>query len=159
MKKNICKVVVKNSNIHGRGVFASKDIKKGERVIEYVGRKVSKEESDKVFEETIELAKGNETLGEVYLFELNDEYDVDGNVEENDARFINHSCMPNCETEIEDDRIWVVAKKSIKKGEEILYNYGFEYDVHEDYPCKCGAENCIGYIVDEEHWDKIKNKK
>jgi len=69
---------------------------------------------------------------------------------------INHSCDPNCEVEIIRGHIWITAIKDIKKGEELGYDYGYDYDDFKDHPCKCGSKNCIGYIVAEEHWPKVK---
>ena len=150
-------IIVENSSIHGKGVFASKDIKKGTKIIEYVGEKISKEESDVRATEQEEKSK-NSDEGAVYIFDINDEFDIDGNVEWNTARLINHSCNPNCETEQdEDDRVWIIAMKDIKKGEEITYNYGYEYDNYEEHLCRCGSDNCVGYIVAEKHWKKLKS--
>ena len=149
---------VRNSKIHGKGIFAKIDIPKNSKVIEYVGEKVTKKESDRRFEQTLEKSEKDNSKGEVYLFELDDEYDIDGDISWNTAKWINHSCEPNCETEIEGDKIWIVSTKDIKKGEEICYNYGFGWEEHEDYPCKCGTSKCVGYILDEEQWHRLKKK-
>jgi uncharacterized protein len=158
-KTNSKYIEVRNSPIHGTGVFAACDIPKGTKIIEYVGKKISKDEADEIADKQYELGeKGTE--GHVYIFEINDDYDIDGNVSWNTARFMNHSCSPNCETEQdEDDRIWVTSIKDIKKGEEISYNYGYDLDNWKDHPCRCGSENCVGYIVAEKHWDKLKKRK
>ena len=151
------KYVVRKSKIHGTGAFALKYIKKGERIAEYLGRKISKEESEKIYEKLQEKLKNNHEQGEVYIFDLNDEWDLDGDVPNNPAKFINHSCNPNAETEQdEDDRIWISATKDIKEGEEITFNYGYNLENYKDNPCKCGSENCIGYILDEKYWKKVK---
>ena len=147
---------IEDSKVHGMGIFAKKDIKKGAKIIEYVGDKISKEEAEKRAERQLELSLGNKECGAVYIFELNDEFDIDGNVEWNPARYMNHSCEPNCEIEIEDDRIWIIALRDIKKGEELNYNYGYDLEDFKEHICKCGAGRCIGYIVDEDHWDKVK---
>lgn len=151
-------IVVKESSIHNKGVFASKDIPKETKIIEYVGRKITKKEADDVSDETLEKSKSNSEYGAVYLFTLDKDHDIDGNVSWNTARLMNHSCDPNCETEIINRKIWIVSSKDIKKGEEISYDYGFELDNYEDHICKCGAKNCIGYIVKKEHWIKIRKK-
>lgn len=151
-------IKIKESAIHHKGVFAEKDILKGTKIIEYIGEKITKEESEKRADEQLEKAKKNPNEGEVYIFELNDEYDIDGNVPENDAKYINHSCNPNCEIENDGSHIWIVAKRDIKKGEELFYNYGYDLENFEDTPCRCGAENCIGYIVGEEHWTELRKK-
>ncbi len=149
-------IVVKNSGIHNKGVFAAKDIPKGTKVIEYVGRKVTKKESDEIADRDLDANKENPDKGAVYLFELNKRYDIDGNVEWNTARLINHSCEPNCETDIQDGRIWIIAVREIKKGEEITYDYCYDLDSWEEHPCKCGSENCVGYIVVEDKRGKLK---
>lgn len=148
----------KRSKIHLQGVFATKDIPKGTRIIEYVGRKLTKKQSDDVFEEQFEKSENHTKDGGVYLFELNKRYDIDGNVSWNTARLINHGCDPNAETDIIRGHIYIIATRDIKKGEEILYNYGFDIDNYEDHPCLCGSPKCMGYIVDEDLWPKLKRK-
>lgn len=103
--------------------------------------------------------KTDKTKGAVYLFDLNKRYDIDGDVPYNTARYINHSCTPNCETHIIRGHIWIEALKDIKKGEEITYNYGYDYDDYEDHRCNCQTDRCIGYIIDEDHWPKLKKNK
>lgn len=150
------KYEVRRSAIHGRGVFAVRPIKKGERIIEYLGEKISKEESNRRGLEQEEKAKSTGE-GAVYIFELDDEYDIDGNFEYNDARFINHACVTNCEAENIDGHIWIVATSDIAEGEEILYNYGYALEHFMDHPCRCGKPGCVGYIVAVE--DRLKLKK
>jgi SET domain-containing protein len=147
---------VKKSPIHALGVFAARDIPKGTKIIEYVGEKVTKKESDKRSDRDLDANSENEEMGAVYIFELDDKYDIDGNVTWNTARLINHSCNPNCETEDNDSYIWIEASRDINKGEELSYNYGYDLESYEDHPCKCGSENCVGFIVDEDHWPKLK---
>ena len=152
-------VSVKQSGIHNKGVFAKKDILKGEKVIEYVGEKITKAESDRRFEATLHEHKNDPNAkGSVYIFTLNKRYDIDGQVSYNDAKFINHSCEPNCEVEIIRGHIWIMSTRDIKKGEELSYNYGYDIDDFEDHPCYCGSERCIGYILDEDYWDRVKKK-
>ncbi|MFA6278679.1 MAG: SET domain-containing protein-lysine N-methyltransferase [Candidatus Paceibacterota bacterium] len=117
-------VVVKKSSA-GMGLFATRPYKKGERVIEYVGRF---------------LAPGEEySSRSKYLFEVTKKKTIDGTMRENIARYINHSCKPNCDPEIERGRIFIDAIKNIKTGEEFTYNYGEEYiDEHiKPYGCRC----------------------
>ena len=148
MKSKINQFVrIKYSKIHGNGGFAKKDIKKGTKLIEYIGKKITKEEA-----ETISDKNG------VFLFEVNKKWDIDGNIPENSARFINLSCDPNCNFEIKNNKIWIKAKRDIKKGEELSYNYGFDLEGHKKYPCRCGTKNCVGFILDKDHWNKIKAK-
>lgn len=150
-------VIVRKSKIHNKGVFARRDISKGEEVIEYRGEKISKREGDRRSQKTLEESKNNEKKGAVYIFELNKKYDIDGNMKGNDAKYINHSCDPNCETVIEDGkRIVIQAIRDIKKGEEITYNYGYGIENFREHPCRCGSENCMGYIVDEKYWPRLR---
>ena len=151
-------IEVKNSKIHNNGVFAAKDIPKGTKVIEYKGNKLTKDQSDDRATEIEEMNKSNPDYGAVYIFELNKKYDIDGSPEWNTARWINHSCEPNCEIDIIKDHIWVIALKDIKKGEEISYNYGYDIDDFKDHPCKCGSKKCVGYILEEDLWPKLKKQ-
>ncbi|MBW2994734.1 SET domain-containing protein-lysine N-methyltransferase [Candidatus Woesearchaeota archaeon] len=148
-------MIVKESGIHNRGAFAKTNIKKGISVVEYVGEKISKQETEKRQTSSLEAAKQDSCKGSVYIFELNKEFDIDGDVSYNLAKYINHSCEPNCEIKYIDGRIWIVAKRNIKEGEEITYNYGFDLEDYQDYPCRCGSRNCAGYIVDEEDWPEL----
>jgi len=152
-------IVVRKSRIHNAGVFAKKDIPKNTRVIEYVGEKVTKAESERRADIPFEKSKKNGEYGAVYIFILNKRFDIDGNVPYNTARFINHSCEPNCETEIIRGRIWVVSLRDIKKGEELAYNYNYDYEDYEDHTCLCRAKRCVGYILDEDYWSKLKQRE
>lgn len=146
-------ILIGSSPIHGFGVYAKKAIPEGTKIIEYTGEKISKEESDR----RADLDNGEN--GQVYIFELNDTFDLDGAKGGNDARFINHFCDPNCEVEIIRNKIWVVALNDIKEGEELGYDYNFDTEDYKDHPCICGSKNCRGYIVGEEHWEKLLKKK
>lgn len=152
-------VTVKKSKIHSTGVFAKKDISEGTRIIEYIGERITKAEAEKRAQLPLERAKENKECGAVYIFELNKRYDIDGNVPYNIARLINHSCGPNCETQLIRGHIWIISIQDIKKGEELSYNYGYSFDDYEEHKCRCNAKNCMGYILDEEHWHKLKKKK
>ena len=153
-------IVVRKSRIHGTGVFASTDIPAGTRVIEYVGEKITKAESDRRYDIAWERSQyGNNGKGVVYIFTLNKRYDIDGEVWWNTARYINHSCDPNCETDIIGGHIWIIAMRDIKKGEEISYNYGYDFNSYEDHPCHCGSPRCVGYILAEEYWPKLRRKQ
>ena len=135
---------VKKSNIdrNGRGLYSTKDIKKGTRIIDYVGKIITKKKTEK--------SGKFDNLKPIYLFNLNDRYDLDGDVPWNTARLINHSCLNNCDYEGQGLKLWVTAIKDIKKGEEITCDYGFSYDEnYKQFPCKCGSRNCVGYIVRE----------
>jgi uncharacterized protein len=151
------KYVVKKSKIHGKGVFAIQDIKKGEKIVQYLGKKITKKESEIISNKLQEKAKKNKNIGEVYIFDLNKKYDLDGNIQNNPAKYINHSCEPNAETEQDEkNKIWITAIKNIKKNEEINYNYGYDIENYKNTICKCNSKNCIGYILDEKYWKKIK---
>lgn len=151
-------IEVRESNIHNKGVFAAKKIPKGTEILEYVGEKIGKREAEERADKQFKRGKSKKNNeGHVYIFELNKRYDIDGNFSWNTARLINHSCDPNCETEIEDNKkIWITSIRKIKKGEEITFNYGYGIENFEDHPCKCGSKKCRGYIVDEKQWPKLK---
>ncbi len=136
---------VRCSTIHGTGGFATKNIPSGARVIEYVGRKVSKAES-------LQLCEANNQ----YIFTLDEENDLDGNVSWNPARFLNHSCAPNCEAELVEGQIWIVALRDIQAGEELVFNYGYDLEDFREHPCKCGAAGCVGFIVAEELFEEVR---
>ena len=151
-------IIIKNSKIHSLGVYAKKAIKKGTRVIEYVGEKVTKAESSRRAEKPLNENSENEELGAVYLFELNKRHDIDGYVKYNTARYINHSCNPNCESDVIKGKIYIIALRDIEKGEELTYNYGYGWDDYADHPCYCGTKDCMGFILAEEHWPRLKRK-
>lgn len=145
------------SGIHGSGLFARRRIPKGARIIEYVGEKVIKAESER--RSNLQDEHGRATGdGTVYVFTLNSRYDIDGNVSWNDAKYANHSCDPNASTDIVKDRVWLVAEREIEAGEEIVYDYCFDLSHWREHPCRCGAERCLGYIVGEEHRARLKRK-
>jgi len=150
-------VEIRGSDVHGHGLFATKKIPTETELIEYVGEKIDKIESEK---RCLDLLDEAEKTGgaAVYMFTLNDVHDLDGDTDDNDAKLINHSCDPNCEAQIdeEEERIWIVALRDIEKNEELSFNYGFDLKSYEDHPCRCGSDNCVGYIVDEENWGELK---
>src|SRR5260370_18532393 len=141
-------VEFRSSPIHGIGGFARNDVASGTRVIEYVGEKITAAESLRRCEQNNE-----------YIFALNNGLRLDGNVEWNPARFINHSCEPNCEAKPDGERIWLVAIREIRTGEEITFNYGFDLEDYQHYICHCGALGCIRYILAEEFFDHIRKQK
>ncbi|MDC0435897.1 SET domain-containing protein-lysine N-methyltransferase [Pelagibacteraceae bacterium] len=136
----------KKSGINNLGLFAKSDIKKGEKVIEYKGRKLTHKQVEE--NDRFDNSKA------IYLFTLNERYVLDGDTKTNTAKYINHSCDPNCEVDIIKGKIWIIAIKDIKKGDELSYDYGFGYDADfRQFPCKCGSKNCCGYIVrDDQRW-------
>ncbi len=136
---------LKASGIHGTGAFATDPIAKGARIIEYVGEIIDKQESLRRCE-----------LNNEYIFSLDDQHDLDGNTPQNPARFINHSCAPNCEAIVEEGHIWIVATRDIAAGEELTFNYGFDLEEYRNYPCRCGAADCVGNMVAEEFFDHVR---
>ena len=149
--------IIKNSKLHGKGLFARENIKAGTNIIEYIGEKITKAQSDKIAEIQLKKAEKNKDEGQVYIFTLNDKYDINGNVSYNKARLMNHSCDPNCDTDIIDNKIWIRSFRDIRKGQELTYDYGFAFDKDDfrDHVCRCGSKNCVGFIVTETDWKKL----
>ena len=149
---------VRNSEIHGQGLYASDFIPKDTWILQYTGELVDKDESDRRANELLDKAKGDGGA-RVYMFILNDQWDIDGNQPSNVARLMNHSCAPNVEAQTwQEKEIWFISMRDIEKGEELVFNYGFDTENWEDHPCRCGAERCVGYIVDETMWPQLKRK-
>jgi SET domain-containing protein len=144
------RVWVGKSRIAGKGLFVAQDIKKGTRLIQYTGQKISKEETAR------QLALGNP-----YICYFNERYDIDGRPLKNKARYINHSCDPNCQIQSTSRSIWIVARRDIDAGEELTYRYDYAYDpeTYTDFPCYCGTKNCVGYIVDSRYWGVVKSNQ
>lgn len=136
------------SSIHGQGGFSTRFIHAGARVVKYIGERITKAESLRRCE-----------AQNWFIFGLDEEFDLDGNVEWNAARFLNHSCAPNCETVCEEGRIWIVALRDIQGGEEITFNYGYDLADYEEHPCHCGAPACVGYIVSEELFARVRRAR
>lgn len=149
---------VKHSKIHGHGIFATRDIRKNEKIIQYIGEKVTRSEGNKRSEKRLKKYLNSNKTGSVYIFELNSKYDIDGSPTYNKARYINHSCNPNCEVDITNEEIWISSIKAIKKGDELSYDYGYSFDKNDfrDHLCKCGSKNCIGYIISSDDRQKLK---
>jgi SET domain-containing protein len=140
MKEALEWIDMRRSRIHGRGAFARRDIPAGTRLIEYVGLPVSKKKA-------VELTQKQNR----YLFALDSTSDLDGKVSWNPARLINHSCEPNCEADLdESNRIWIFSTRQIARGEELTFNYGYSLEDFRNFPCRCGAPSCAGYMVAEE---------
>lgn len=148
------RIAARHSPIHGNGVFALVPIGREETVIYYKGRLITHDEADEVY------GDGAET-GHTFLFTLNDEYIVDANVGGNSARWINHSCEPNCEALIEEsgdgdprhDKVLIEALRDIEPGEELTYNYGIVLEVPHTarmkklWACRCGSPRCTGTLL------------
>ena len=140
--------VVKKSPIAGRGVFAQRRIPKGAQIIEYLGERITPEEGDERYsDDEMEFVH---TL----LFNVDEETVIDGGVRGNAARFINHSCDPNCRSVVEDGRVFIEAVKDIPEGTELTYDYHlvrtgrFRAEWRERYRCHCGTKRCRGMILD-----------
>lgn len=139
---------IRSSKIQGRGAFATKAIRKGTRIIEYLGEPITHEEADRRYDD--DDAKGRH---HTFLFILDDDTVLDARKTRCDAKYLNHSCDPNCETVIEDGHIWIDSIKAIKPEEELVYDYQFEFDDDYDgediryYACRCGTAKCRGTII------------
>lgn len=148
------KIIARHSAIHGNGVFAVAPIARGERIVEYRGARRTHAEVDAG-------DTGGASSGHTFLFTLNDEYVIDANYRGGVARWINHSCEPNCEALLEEhegddrskDRVFIDAIKDIEAGEELVYNYGITLaEAHTPrmkriWACHCGADNCTGTLL------------
>jgi uncharacterized protein len=143
-------IQVRASGIHGMGAFATANIPPDTRIIEYVGELIDKQES-------LARCENNNQ----FIFCLDDSHDIDGSVEWNLAKYINHSCSPNCAAELIGKHVWIVSLRQIHPGEEITFNYGYDLEDYRDYPCRCGSPQCAGYIVAEEFMPQVRmrNKK
>lgn len=156
---------VRNSKIHGRGVFAKRPIRKGIRVIEYTGPIIPTEEADKMGNKVDEHGHSH-----TMLFTVDDDRVIDG-TRGGDARYINHSCAPNCEAVQDGDQIFIESLRSIKQGEEITYDYHLVVEgkitdkIKKEYECFCGSPNCKHTQIDSKliakqaRKDKLKAAK
>jgi SET domain-containing protein len=150
---------VRRSRIHGRGVYATRVIPAGTRVVEYLGERISHEEADARYEE-----KGQDD-GHTFLFVVDDKICIDAGVDGNEARYINHSCDPNCETIIEDGRVFIDAIREIRPGEELGYDYQLTWESTDDpaelalYACRCGAATCRGTMLDPVPLDRKRKRR
>ncbi len=149
--------IVRNSKIHGKGVFAKRPIRKGTKVIEYTGKIVSLEEADEIGSNAVD--GHTHTM----LFTVDDDRVIDGNVG-GPARFINHSCDPNCEAVQYEDKIFIESLRSIKQSEELTYDYHLQVPgkitekVKQEYVCYCGSSKCRGTQIAQEILDKQAKK-
>jgi uncharacterized protein len=138
---------VRRSRVHGRGVFALRRIRKGTRIIEYLGDRVSHRQADLRYEH--KDISDNHT----FLFIVDRNVVIDGGSNGNEARFINHSCDPNSESLIDDRRVFIEAIRTIQRGEEITYDYQIGRDrndppnVDDIFACRCGAGDCRGSML------------
>lgn len=145
--KKLPLIAVRRSGIHGTGVYALRGIRKGTRIVEYTGERVSHAEADRRYQD--KHIADNHT----FLFIVDNRTVIDAGAGGNEARFINHSCAPNCVTVIERRRIFIDAARSIVPGEELHYDYqiqrevGDPPDIEEIFSCHCGAKECRGTML------------
>lgn len=133
------KISKKESIIDRSGVFADEFIPKGTKIIEYTGEKIDMEEADR-------REKINDLTATTYIFILDDQYCIDGAVGGNVSKYINHSCDPNLEVDVIDNKIYFFALKDIQAGEELSYDYAYEYNPDDLVKCRCGSSKCRGII-------------
>ena len=138
---------IRASRIQGLGAFATRRIPSGTRLIEYTGERLTPEQADARYPDTADERH------HTYLFAIDDDVVIDAAVGGNDARFINHSCDPNCDAVIDDGRIWIETIREVEPGEELAYDYAYVLEERHTpsakrrYPCTCGAANCRGTIL------------
>ncbi len=143
------RIVIRNSRVHGRGVYAARKLKTGERIIEYRGERITWKEADR------RPSSDPDDPNHTFFFSLSDGKTViDAAVGGNAARWINHSCEPNCETEETDDgRVFIEALRDIRSGEELNYDYGLIIDeritptLKKQHECRCGSKQCRGTML------------
>ena len=138
---------VRNSPVHGLGAFALRRIHKGTRIIEYLGERVSHREADRRYE-------GKDAHdAHTFLFIVDARTVIDAGVDGNEARFLNHSCSPNCESVIEKRRVYIEAVRTIEPGEEMTYDYQIQREeddppgIEEVFACRCGFPQCRGTML------------
>src|ERR1700726_953474 len=148
-------IEVRDSEVHGKGVLAARQIKKGERIIEYLGERVSHDEADRRYESK------EENDSHTFLFIVDSKTVIDAGTAGNDARFFNHSCDPNCESVVAKRRVFIEALRAIEPGEEMTYDYQIYRDhddpenIDEVFACRCGFANCRGTML----WPPEPKKK
>lgn len=138
---------IRPSPIQGLGAFATHRIPAGTRLVEYAGQRLTPAEA---------AARYPESAGErhhTFLFAIDDAVVVDAAVDGNEARFLNHSCAPNCDVVIDDGRLWIETLRDVSPGEELVYDYAFVLPERHTpaakrrYPCHCGAPGCRGTML------------
>jgi len=138
---------IRPSPIHGWGAFAIRRIRKGTRIIEYVGERITPKEADARYDDD------RTDYPHVLLFTVDKRTIIDAGVGGNEARYINHSCAPNCEAVTESGRVYIEALRAIAPGEELMYDYRLERHGRHDaewekrYACHCGAKTCRGTLL------------
>ncbi len=141
------RIQTRRSGVHGKGVFALVDIPEGETLIEYTGEVITWTEA--LDRHPHDPSDPNHT----FYFHIDEEHVIDAKYGGNSARWINHSCKPNCEADVEDGRVFIRSKRDIRAGEELFYDYGLVIDepltpkLKAQYPCWCGAKKCRGTLL------------
>jgi SET domain-containing protein len=146
-KRSGRRIQVRRSGVHGKGVYALAPIAKGERIVEYTGQIITWKQALK--RHPHDPSDPNHT----FYFHIDDGRVIDGKFGTNAAKWINHSCQPNCETDEDDGRVWIIAKRAIKPGEELNYDYGLILDgrhtekIKKEFECRCGSRKCRGTLL------------
>lgn len=157
------RIAARRSPIHGNGVFALVDIPKGVELIEYGGKRLTHAQADRLYANTSDS-------GHTFLFTLNDDYVIDGSKDGNIARWINHSCKPNCRALMEEheggdrrkDRVVIETLRPLRAGEELTYDYGIVLEerltprLKQIWACRCGAARCVGTLLKPKRKPKAK---
>jgi SET domain-containing protein len=151
--------VLRRSKIQGTGAFATRFIPKDARIIEYAGERITNAEADRRYDD--EAMPRHHT----FLFELNSRVCIDAGRKGNEAKYINHSCEPNCEARAVGQKIYIFALRDIQAGEELTYDYAYEIQVKPSaadrkfYACRCGAPTCRKTILRPVEKKKRRAKK
>jgi SET domain-containing protein len=138
---------IRPSRMQGLGAFATERIPPGTRLIEYTGERLTPDEAEARYPDDPKVRH------HTYLFAIDDDIVIDAAVDGNEARFINHSCDPNCDAVVEDGHIWIETIREVKPGEELAYDYAYVLEERHTpaakrlYPCNCGAARCRGTIL------------
>jgi SET domain-containing protein len=142
-------IVIRRSKVQGRGVFTTRDVAERERIVEYTGTRISSDQADEQFPDDENTGRHH-----TFLFAVDDDVVIDGSNGGNDARFINHSCDPNCEIVVARGRVYVHALRDIPAGAELFYDYWYVTDesytledLRRIYPCRCGSPKCRGTLA------------
>ena len=140
------RIVLRRSPIHGNGVFAARNLSTEQHIAEYRGRRLTHKEVNNAY-------GGDADSGHTFLFTLNDRYVIDANVGGNASRWINHACTTNCIADEIDGRVFIKARRAIKAGDELFYDYGLVIDerytpaLKKRFECRCGTRGCRGTML------------
>src|SRR5688500_6960807 len=138
---------IRASPIQGLGAFATRRIPAGTRLVEYAGERLTPRQADDRYPDVADERY------HTFLFAIDDDVVIDAAVDGNEARWINHSCDPNCDAVIDEDRIWIETIRDIEPGEELAYDYAYVLPERHSpaakrrYPCNCGATRCRGTML------------